>query len=99
MVWCGTKQIGFGKAQSRNNRVIVVANYYPPGNVNGHYLQNVRPPLPGSELRFDVSLLPEESISGGYTIASSTSSSVASSDAESVVSIDSLLKHKHRSAR
>jgi hypothetical protein len=51
MVWCGTKQIGFGKAQSRNNRVIVVANYYPPGpgNINGHYLQNVRPPLPSSE--------------------------------------------------
>jgi hypothetical protein len=47
-------------------------------------------------LHFDVSLQPEESISGGYTIASSTSSSVASSDAESVVSIDSLLKHTHR---
>jgi hypothetical protein len=57
---------------------------------------NLRPPLPSSELHFDVSLQPEESISGGYTIASSTSSSVASSDAESVVSIDSLLKHTHR---
>jgi hypothetical protein len=89
MIWASTKQLGLGKARSRAGRVIVVANYHPPGNVSGAYQRNVRPPLPGSELRFDLSVVHDahsESVSG-YSLASSSSldseedsSSIASGD-------------------
>ncbi|XP_065345974.1 uncharacterized protein LOC135943395 isoform X1 [Cloeon dipterum] len=99
LVWVSTKQLGLGKAQSRNGRVIVVANYYPPGNVNGLYQKNVRPPLPGSDLRFDMSMVHEdsESVSGGYTLSSSTSS--IESEDSSVMGTHTLLPHHHRISR
>ena len=44
LVWKNTKEVGFGSARASNGGVYVVANYYPPGNVQGHYLSNVFPP-------------------------------------------------------
>ncbi|XP_017772831.1 PREDICTED: uncharacterized protein LOC108559950 isoform X2 [Nicrophorus vespilloides] len=40
VVWSETKELGVGHA-SYKGKIIVVANYYPPGNVIGHYLENV----------------------------------------------------------
>lgn len=46
LIWVGTQEVGFGKARSPDGmRCIVVAHYYPPGNVIGHYISNVKPPL------------------------------------------------------
>jgi hypothetical protein len=46
MVWVGTQFFGVGKARSRAGKVIVVANYSPPGNGSGQFEHNVLPPLP-----------------------------------------------------
>ncbi|KAJ2946695.1 hypothetical protein O0L34_g12754 [Tuta absoluta] len=46
MVWVATRFFGVGKARSRAGKVIVVANYSPPGNISGHFDINVLPPLP-----------------------------------------------------
>lgn len=46
MVWVATRFFGVGKARSRAGKVIVVANYSPPGNNSGHFEVNVLPPLP-----------------------------------------------------
>ncbi|XP_044757136.1 probable pathogenesis-related protein CaO19.6200 [Coccinella septempunctata] len=44
LVWAGSRRFGIGKARSRTGKVVVVAHYHPPGNISGHYLQNVFPP-------------------------------------------------------
>ncbi|XP_045525975.1 Golgi-associated plant pathogenesis-related protein 1-like isoform X3 [Pieris brassicae] len=46
MVWISTRYFGVGKARSRAGKVIVVANYSPPGNSSGQFETNVLPPLP-----------------------------------------------------
>ncbi|XP_063392780.1 ectin-like [Cydia fagiglandana] len=46
MVWVATRFFGVGKARSRAGKVIVVANYSPPGNYSGQFETNVLPPLP-----------------------------------------------------
>ncbi|XP_028173879.1 ectin-like isoform X1 [Ostrinia furnacalis] len=46
MVWVATRFFGVGKARSRAGKVIVVANYSPPGNASGQFEANVLPPLP-----------------------------------------------------
>lgn len=46
MVWVATRFFGVGKARSRAGKLIVVANYSPPGNSSGHFEGNVFPPLP-----------------------------------------------------
>ncbi|UYV69884.1 hypothetical protein LAZ67_7001094 [Cordylochernes scorpioides] len=48
MVWASSTEMGVGKARSRIGKIIVVANYWPPGNVRGHFHQNVFPPLDAS---------------------------------------------------
>ncbi|KAF0754685.1 Golgi-associated plant pathogenesis-related protein 1-like [Aphis craccivora] len=40
LVWSNTKELGIEKACSRSGRIIVVANYYPKGNLNGQYANN-----------------------------------------------------------
>ncbi|OQV19984.1 hypothetical protein BV898_05988 [Hypsibius exemplaris] len=42
VVWKGTKELGIAQSRGRNG-VYVVANYNPPGNVNGGYKDNVGP--------------------------------------------------------
>ena len=44
VVWANTKKLGVGVA-TRGGKVIVVANYDPPGNYRGCYAQNVPPPI------------------------------------------------------
>lgn len=46
MVWVSTRFFGVGKARSRAGKVIVVANYSPPGNISGQFETNVLPPTP-----------------------------------------------------
>lgn len=47
VVWVGSKEVGFGLAQSqKTKRWYSVANYYPPGNYEGQFEENV---LPASE--------------------------------------------------
>ncbi|KAG5449861.1 Golgi-associated plant pathoproteinsis- protein 1 [Clonorchis sinensis] len=43
LVWKATREVGFGKARS-SGKCIVVAHYRPPGNVRGHYAENVGTP-------------------------------------------------------
>ena len=44
VVWKASKMLGVGVA-THGGRVIVVANYDPPGNFIGRYHENVPPPL------------------------------------------------------
>jgi len=37
MIWKGTRQMGVGVAVCPNGSIIVVANYYPAGNILGEY--------------------------------------------------------------
>ncbi|KFM74773.1 Golgi-associated plant pathogenesis-related protein 1, partial [Stegodyphus mimosarum] len=41
VIWRNSKEMGIGKAVSRRNRVYVVANYYPAGNVLNKFADNV----------------------------------------------------------
>ena len=50
MVWKGSKEIGVGKAQSRDGKTIVVASYRPAGNMVGSFRDNVLPPKDGKIL-------------------------------------------------
>lgn len=44
VVWVGSKEVGFGLAQSKKTkRWYSVANYYPPGNYEGQFDTNVLP--------------------------------------------------------
>jgi len=43
IVWKSTTELGVGVA-SKDGKVIVVANYNPPGNYRGKYTENVPPP-------------------------------------------------------
>jgi len=47
VVWKGSKEIGVGKAQTRDGKIIVVANYRPAGNMMGDFAKNVLPPKDG----------------------------------------------------
>ena len=41
MIWKNSKEVGIGKARDQNGKVIVVANYSPPGNYIGQFRENV----------------------------------------------------------
>jgi len=43
VVWKGSTEVGVGVAQE-GSKVVVVANYSPPGNFGGQYVENVPPP-------------------------------------------------------
>ncbi|XP_067661889.1 uncharacterized protein [Haliotis asinina] len=47
VVWKGSKEVGVGKAQTRDGKIIVVANYRPAGNMMGEFARNVLPPKDG----------------------------------------------------
>jgi len=49
LVWASTKFFGCGKARSRSGKILVVANYRPPGNISGLFKDNVLPPMPDGE--------------------------------------------------
>ncbi|CAL1536735.1 unnamed protein product [Lymnaea stagnalis] len=43
VVWKSTREMGIGKAKGNDGKVIVVANYRPPGNLMGSFNENVFP--------------------------------------------------------
>ncbi|XP_071948293.1 uncharacterized protein [Antedon mediterranea] len=43
VVWKGSKELGVGKAITKDGKVIFVANYKPPGNMSGDFDKNVFP--------------------------------------------------------
>lgn len=45
LIWASSCDIGIGIARSRTGKVMVVANYRPPGNISGQFQENVLPPL------------------------------------------------------
>ena len=44
VVWAASVRLGVGLAK-KEGKVIVVANYDPPGNFRGRYVENVPPPV------------------------------------------------------
>ena len=47
VVWKSSTDFGVGKAQTKDGKWLVVANYYPAGNFVGRYKENVLPPVSG----------------------------------------------------
>ncbi|XP_071801937.1 uncharacterized protein [Asterias amurensis] len=47
MIWRGSKEFGIGKAITKTGKVLVVAQFRPPGNVVGRYESNVFPRIDG----------------------------------------------------
>lgn len=45
LVWRGSQSLGIGVATSRTGGTFVVANYYPPGNYLGQFMENVPRPI------------------------------------------------------
>ena len=43
IVWKGSKKVGIGLAKSKNGMYYGVASYYPPGNLQGTFEENVLP--------------------------------------------------------
>ncbi len=44
IVWNTTREVGFGRAKSRDGKWYAVANYYPAGNYIGQFKENVFSP-------------------------------------------------------
>ena len=44
MVWKNSRKVGIGTAVAKDGKMIVVANYKPPGNIIGEFKDNVLPP-------------------------------------------------------
>ncbi len=49
LVWKGSERIGFGRAQAKDKKVYVVAQYGPPGNYSGQWKNNVFAPKDGKK--------------------------------------------------
>ncbi|XP_050707678.1 uncharacterized protein LOC126992890 [Eriocheir sinensis] len=45
LVWESTRAVGIGVARGSDGRTVVVARYWPPGNLGGEFASNVKPPL------------------------------------------------------
>ncbi|GBN45725.1 Golgi-associated plant pathogenesis-related protein 1 [Araneus ventricosus] len=45
VIWSGSRELGIGRAISKNNRLYIVANYYPAGNVLRKFAENVPPKI------------------------------------------------------
>ena len=54
MVWASSTRFGVGKSRSRTGKTIVVAHYFPKGNLVGKFHENVFPAVESVEQ------LPEE---------------------------------------
>ncbi|XP_042150797.1 Golgi-associated plant pathogenesis-related protein 1-like [Ixodes scapularis] len=44
LVWISSTQVGCGYSVSSSKTLYVVCNYYPQGNIEGKYKENVKPP-------------------------------------------------------
>ena len=45
MVWKSSQKVGIGTATTKDGKMIIVANYKPPGNIIGEFKDNVFEPL------------------------------------------------------
>ena len=45
LIWKNTVSFGLGHALTKNNKIYIVANFYPEGNVKGEFLKNVFPKI------------------------------------------------------
>ena len=43
LAWKSSSEVGFGVALGDNNSIFCVANYFPPGNIEGTFAENVFP--------------------------------------------------------
>ena len=41
LIWKSTEFIGVGYTNTKDNKIYIVLNFYPPGNIKGEYLDNV----------------------------------------------------------
>ena len=41
MVWNGSRYMGAAMERTKDGKIFVVANYYPPGNFVGQYSKNI----------------------------------------------------------
>ncbi|XP_025422410.1 uncharacterized protein LOC112692082 isoform X2 [Sipha flava] len=44
LVWKGTKSMGIAMVKGKSGRIVIVANYNPPGNIMGQFMDNVLKP-------------------------------------------------------
>jgi len=47
VVWKSSREVGIGRARSRDGKWFVVANFFPAGNFIGRNAENVLPPRDG----------------------------------------------------
>src|SRR6218665_779243 len=47
VVWKDSKELGIARGQTRDGTWMIVANFFPPGNFNNDYANNVFPPKDG----------------------------------------------------
>lgn len=52
VVWKGSKQVGIWRSQRKDGTWVVVANFYPAGNYQGKFVENVLPPRDGKASHF-----------------------------------------------
>ena len=50
LIWKNTELIGVGYSVTKDNKIYIVLNFYPPGNIKGEYLENVLPPESKTEV-------------------------------------------------
>ncbi|KAL3872138.1 hypothetical protein ACJMK2_040089 [Sinanodonta woodiana] len=65
VVWVDSKEIGIGKAQAKDGKIVVVASYRPAGNMVGQFAKNVKPPKDGKII---LPAQPAATSSGGLTV-------------------------------
>ena len=44
LIWKSSKLFGIGHILTRDNKLYIVANFYPEGNIKGQFLKNIFPP-------------------------------------------------------
>lgn len=47
VVWKSSREVGLGRAQAKDGKWLVCANFYPAGNYIGHNAENVLPTRDG----------------------------------------------------
>lgn len=84
VVWKGSKEFGIGKAITKDNKVIIVGQYKPAGNLLGTFHENVFPPKGGVPKQQEPEKKRQPSAGGGggggRGRSDSTSSSSSSDD-------------------
>ncbi|XP_019866209.1 uncharacterized protein LOC109595316 [Aethina tumida] len=78
LVWSSSRYCGLGKATSRSGKIVVVAHYYPAGNISGAYMDNVLSPSQAEHANLPLPAPRRFISSGSSTAASSTTGTTES---------------------